>query len=212
LSRATESIAFASTLREESADRLGMWIFLGSEALLFGALMLAYTLTRWHFPEDFAAASRETSFVLGTLNTAVLLTSSFVIALAECRTEERAAQAARLLLMVTAALGAVFLLVKFSEYADEARRGLVPLFGWPFRYEGPDSVGAAIFFRFYFVLTGLHAVHLFAGIGLIAWTAARWPRLAAPTRRRRVAATALYWHFVDVVWVFLYPLLYLVSR
>jgi cytochrome c oxidase subunit 3 len=211
LSRATESIAFASAGREQSADRLGMWVFLGSEALLFGGLMLAYTLARRHFPQGFAAGSRETSFVLGTLNTAVLLTSSLLVALAELRTERRAA-GARLLLAATAALGLVFLAVKFAEYADDVGRGLAPLFGWPFRYRGPDPVGAATFFRFYFALTVIHATHLVVGIGLVGWTALRWPPLPPPTRERRAVATALYWHFVDVVWVFLYPLLYLVSR
>jgi cytochrome c oxidase subunit 3 len=211
LSRATESIAFATAAREESADRFGMWIFLGSEALLFGGLMLAYAVSRRHFPEGFAGGSRETSFLLGTLNTAVLLTSSLFIALAELRDDKRL-PGARLLLFATAALGLVFLGIKFTEYADDFGRGLAPLFGWPFRYAGRDPAGAAIFFRFYFALTALHATHLLAGLGLVGWTALRWARLNEAARRRKMTAVALYWHFIDVVWVFLYPLLYLVSR
>jgi cytochrome c oxidase subunit 3 len=204
--------AFPNEARESAADRFGIWIFLGSEALLFGGLMLAYTLTRRHFPDGFAAGSRETSFVLGTANTAVLLTSSLLIALAELRAEASAGLSGRRLLLATAGLGLVFLAIKSFEYADEIGRGLAPLFGQPFRYQGPDPEGAAAFFRFYFALTGLHAVHLIIGIGLVLWTALRWRSLAATVRRRRVTATALYWHFIDVVWVFLYPLLYLVSR
>jgi cytochrome c oxidase subunit 3 len=212
LSRATESIAFASPAREQSADRLGMWVFLGSETLLFGGLLLAYTVTRRHFPEGFAGASRETSFWLGTINTAVLLTSSLLVALAELRAEKGEIRPPRLLLLATAALGVVFLAIKLTEYDDDLSRGLAPLFGWPFAYRGPDPAGAAAFFRFYFVLTGLHAVHLVGGIGLVLWTALRWVRLPNATRCRRITAVALYWHFIDVVWVFLYPLLYLVSR
>jgi cytochrome c oxidase subunit 3 len=211
LSRTTESIAFASSAREEAADRFGMWIFLGSEALLFGGLMLAYALSRRHFPEGFAGGSRETSFVLGTLNTAVLLTSSLFIALAELRSDKRLS-GARMLLLATAVLGLVFLGIKFTEYADDIEHGLAPLFGWPFRYDGPDPAGARIFFRFYFALTALHATHLIAGLGLVGWTALRWARINEATRRRRMTAVTLYWHFIDVVWVFLYPLLYLVSR
>lgn len=212
MSDTTESIAFADAAKERTADRLGMWVFLASEALLFGGLLLAYALTRRHFPQGFAAGSRETSFLLGTINTAVLLTSSLTIALAELATEAKAARAARLLLAVSAVLGLAFLAIKVSEYADDFARGLAPLFGLPFRYAGPDPAGAAAFFRLYFALTGLHAVHLAVGIGLVAWTALRGRRLEAATRERRMVATALYWHFVDIVWVFLYPLLYLVSR
>lgn len=211
MSRATESIAFDNPARERSADRLGMWIFLGSETLLFGGLMLAYTLTRRHFPGGFAGGSRETSFVLGALNTAVLLTSSLLVALAELRDGKRE-KGARLLFLAAIVLGLAFLTIKLTEYADDIGRGLAPVFGWPFRYAGPDPAGAAAFFRLYFLLTALHGIHVIAGIGLMAWIAFRWSRLAAASRARRIAAAALYWHFVDVVWVFLYPLLYLVSR
>jgi cytochrome c oxidase subunit 3 len=188
-----------------------MWIFLGSESLLFAGLMLAYALTRRHYPQGFAMGSRETSFILGTLNTGVLLTSSLLVALAELRSETERRPASRILLLATAGLGVLFLAIKSVEYVDEIKRGLLPLFDQPFRYAGPDRQGVAAFFRFYFMLTGLHAVHLIAGIALVLWTAFS-ARTSIVRNRRRVAATALYWHFVDIVWVFLYPLLYLVSR
>jgi len=213
MAEATESIAFDTAERERQADRLGMWVFIASEALLFGAIILAYLVVRAHHSAAFAAGSKELSFPLGSLNTAVLLTSSLAIALAEIRADERDGfVTARRLLLGCAALGVLFLAVKFTEYHEEFTRGLAPLFGLPFRYSGPDPHGAALFFDFYFAMTALHATHMIGGLVVIAGIAILWPRTRAAGRRRRVNAIALYWHFVDVVWVFLYPLLYLINR
>ncbi len=187
---------------------LGMWIFIGSELLFFGGLLLAYAYGRTHWPQGFAAASRHTDVVLGTLNTAILLTSSAVIALAVACTGHlpHRAWTARLL-GITAVLGAAFLAVKGTEYRHEWQEGLFP--GPQFALAAP---GAELFFVLYFLTTGLHAVHLvigIAGVGAFAWgTGGARPWAAA----RRIDAMALYWHFVDVVWIFLYPLLYLVER
>ncbi|HVZ13112.1 MAG TPA: cytochrome c oxidase subunit 3 [Bauldia sp.] len=213
MANATESIAFDTAARERQADRLGMWVFIASEALLFAAVILAYLVVRAHHSAAFTAGSKELSFPLGTLNTAVLLTSSLAMALAEIRADApNSFRQARLLMLAAAALGIVFLAIKFTEYHDEISRGLAPLFGWPFAFRGPDVRGAALFFDFYFAMTALHAVHLIVGILAIAGVAIFWGRAAAASRRRRTTAVALYWHFVDVIWVFLYPLLYLINR
>jgi cytochrome c oxidase subunit 3 len=210
---ATESIAFGSPARELEADQFGMWVFIASEALLFGAVVLAYLVSRWHFTAAFAAGSKELSFWLGTVNTAVLLTSSLIVALAAIGVERgEGPRRVRLLLLASLALGAVFLAIKFTEYHEEFSRGLVPLFGLPFRYAGPDPRGGALFFDFYFLLTGMHVIHLTAGMIAIGGIAALWTRMPAAGRRRRATAVAVYWHVVDIVWVFLYPLLYLVNR
>jgi cytochrome c oxidase subunit 3 len=209
----TESIAFDTTARERQADRLGMWVFIASEALLFAAVILAYLVVRAHHGAAFAIGAKDLSFGFGTLNTAVLLTSSLAMALAEIRADEpNSFRQARLLMLAAGALGIVFLAIKFTEYHDEYARGLAPLFGWPFAYSGPDPHGAALFFDFYFAMTALHAVHLTAGLLAIAGVALFWGRATAASRRRRTTAVALYWHFVDVIWVFLYPLLYLINR
>ena len=179
---------------------LGMWVFLGSETLFFGALFLALAVYRHLFPEALSEGTRHLRFGLGTLNTAVLLTSSFTMALAG----QKGARHAGALLHATAALGVIFLGVKAVEYAGEWNEGLVP--GLHLAPGTPPHV--ALFFCFYFFLTGIHAVHLTIGIGLTEWLAFKLP-IDANERERSTEVAGLYWHFVDLVWVFLYPALYL---
>jgi cytochrome c oxidase subunit III len=212
MSEATESVAFRSPAREREADRLGLWTFIASEALLFGAVILTYLVARLHFPHGFAGGAKELSFWLGTINTGILLCSSFTMALADGCADEEAWRGARWLIVATVLLGIVFLGIKGTEYAEELSKGLVPFFGLPFAYAGNDPRGAALFFGFYFTMTGLHALHLAAGILVLVGIVLPWWRTKEASRKRRTAAVALYWHFVDVVWVFLYPLLYLINR
>ena len=212
MSEATESAAFVSPLREREADRLGLWVFIASEALLFGAVVLGYLVARLHFPHGFAGGAKELSFWLGTINTGVLLTSSLTMALADSCAEDEEWRAARWLLAATVVLGLLFLGIKGTEYGEELRKGLAPFFGLPFAYSGSDPRGAGLFFGLYFTMTGLHALHLLAGIVVLVGIALPWRQTTPASRKRRTAAVALYWHFVDVVWVFLYPLLYLINR
>jgi cytochrome c oxidase subunit III len=188
--------------------RLGMWIFLATEVMFFGALLLAYLYGRTHWPGGFAAAARHTDVVLGTLNTGLLLTSSALVALAvACEDEARRRDWIGWLLAASASLGVAFLAIKGIEYRKEWQEGLFPGAGFAL-----DAAGAQLFFVLYFLMTGIHAIHLLAGIALLAvfaWGTHR-RRLWAPPRR--VEAAGLYWHFVDIVWIFLYPLLYLVDR
>jgi cytochrome c oxidase subunit III len=193
--------------RAETA-RLGMWIFLATEVMFFGALLLAYLYGRTHWPEGFAAAARHTDVVLGTLNTGLLLTSSALVALAvACEDEARHRDWVAWLLAASGSLGVAFLAIKGIEYRQEWQEGLFPGAGFEL-----DVTGAQLFFVLYFFMTGIHALHLLAGIALLAvfaWGTHRRRPWAPP---RRVEAAGLYWHFVDVVWIFLYPLLYLVDR
>lgn len=209
--RSVDSEAFRLRSREREAQSLGMWIFLVSETLIFGAFILVYLVSRWQYPEGFAHAAAETSIRLGTANTVILLTSSLTMALADIRAEE-GRPVARHWLALTALLGAVFLGVKLYEWYDEYRHGLMPFLGLEFGYDGPEPHAAALFFRTYFALTGLHALHLLIGIALVGGAAAFWPRVAAARRGQRASALALYWHFIDVVWVFLFPFFYLLGR
>ncbi|NML43970.1 cytochrome c oxidase subunit 3 family protein [Ramlibacter sp. G-1-2-2] len=192
----------AVTMSEQGeAPRLGMWVFLASEFLFFGGLLLAYVYARSHWPEGFAQAGSHTHVVLGTLNTALLLTSSAVIAVAVACAEDYRRWSRRLL-WVTFVLGLAFLAVKGLEYWKEWGEHLVP---------GPDfalhAPGAELFFLLYFLLTGVHTVHMLAGLVVVGTLAGRGAREAT-----HVEVGALYWHFVDIVWIFLYPLLYLVGR
>lgn len=204
-----QHVQFHSASQEHVATRLGMWIFLTTETLFFGVLFFAYAMARWHFPDAFAAASRHTHLVLGTANTAILLTSSFTMALAVRAAKLDAKRSCARLLGATAALGLVFIVIKGIEYALEYREHLVPDVN--FTFDPAYARGADYFFGFYFASTGLHALHLVIGIAIVAamiWRTRH--RRDAPARA--VEVTGLYWHFVDLVWIFLYPALYLVSR
>lgn len=185
--------------------RLGMWVFLASEVLFFGGVFAAYGYARWHWPAGFAEAGRHTHVAIGTVNTALLLTSSAAVALAvACSRHEPARRWTARLLWATVALGAVFMALKVLEWLLEAREHLVP--GSAFALH---EAGAELFFMLYFFATGLHAVHLLAGLGVIAMLARRAMRQVDGAA---IEAGALYWHFVDIVWIFLYPLIYLPGR
>jgi cytochrome c oxidase subunit 3 len=188
-----------------------MWIFLATEVLFFGVLFFVYSVARVRYSADFAVASRHTDVVLGTLNTAILLTSSLTMALAVRASELRSAVQTRRLLFATMALGLVFLIIKGAEYHKEFTEHLIPHFD--FRFDAAHLNGAETFFALYFVMTGLHAIHLIIGIGVLAVLAQRVAAAERRTEKRgTVEVAGLYWHFIDLVWIFLYPLLYLVSR
>lgn len=212
MTASTTSVAFDTPRRERAADTFAMWIFIGSEAMLFGAILLVFFIARIAYGDAFAAASQRLSLLLGTLNTAVLITSSFVMALAHLFANAGRWRATLWSLATTALLGVAFLGIKGTEYATEFREGIAPVLGAPFTYDGPDPVHAEFFFGLYFAMTSLHALHLICGILVIAGMLALWPRTTDSSRVRRVGAIGLYWHFVDIVWVFLFPVLYLISR
>jgi cytochrome c oxidase subunit 3 len=206
---------FSSREQQDFASAFGMWVFIASELLFFAPLLFGYLYLRLHYPQACAAASRHTDFLLGTANTAVLLTSSFLMALAgHAAKDGRRPQAARLLLAV-AALGIAFLVIKGFEYRSEFQEHLFPGAGFRPAHGGQaqDLPGMELFFLLYFATTGLHALHL--TIGILACLALafmlRRPAPAAPSGEA-VEVAGLYWHFVDLVWIFLYPLLYLVGR
>ena len=208
----TESVAFDTPQRERRADTFAMWVFIGSEAMLFGAIFLVFLVAHIDFGPAFAAASKHLSLALGTFNTAVLITSSFTMALAHLFALQRRWRATVWALVATSALGVCFLIVKGIEYGKEIHEGLAPLLGLPFRYDGPDPTHAEFFFGLYFTMTSLHALHLIGGIVVIAGLIALWRAASPANRMRRVVAVGLYWHFVDIIWVFMFPVLYLINR
>ncbi|HXS52415.1 MAG TPA: cytochrome c oxidase subunit 3 [Usitatibacter sp.] len=203
------AIAVDVPWRRETAS-LGMWVFLATEVMFFGVLFLAYTHARIVDPQGFAAASRLTHEWLGTINTAVLLTSSLTMALAVRNGWAGHRTIVIRLLWATAALGLAFIVIKAIEYSLEWRDGLVPVLN--FTYAGANRRGVETFFFLYFLMTGVHAVHLTIGVLLVAWLALRDRDPSRPVHRRESAeCIGLYWHFVDCVWIFLYPLIYLVD-
>jgi cytochrome c oxidase subunit 3 len=197
--------------QQHESDTLGMWAFLATEVMFFGGLIAAYIAYRSVYPEAWAEASSHTKFWFGTINTAVLLCSSLSMALSVDAAKRGNRKLLTGLLVVTAVLGAVFLGIKGYEYYLEYQEQLVP--GLNFAMVGPHARPIALFFTFYFIMTGLHALHLTIGIGLILVMAyLGWRHRFSGEHYMPVELTGLYWHFVDIVWVFLYPLIYLVAH
>ena len=194
---------FATLPQQHDAAELGMWGFLATEVLFFGGPILAYLVYRKGYPAGFAEAARHTEIVIGTINTAGQLASSFLVAWAVEAAKAAAGRLAAVLLLIAALLGLVFLGLKAVEYTHEYREHLVP--GLDFAVE--------LFFVFYFVTTGLHALHLAIGIIVLLVMARLAQRGAFDARYHSpIVVAGLYWHFVDMVWIFLFALIYLPGR
>ena len=201
---------FETSDQQRAASEMGMWLFLITEVLFFGGIFGAYTVYRTLWPETFAQASLHLDMWLGAFNTFVLLTSSLTMAL-EVHAAETGKQAKlQILLVLTILLGLTFLGVKAVEYSDKWHHHLVP--GPHFQFEHGDVGHAQIFYFLYFALTGVHAIHMVIGVGVLLgllYYARRGVFSSAYYNPVHVAG--LYWHFVDIVWIFLYPLLYLIG-
>jgi cytochrome c oxidase subunit 3 len=196
--------------QQHEAATLGMWVFLVTEILFFGGLFVGYTVYRTAYPEAFREASHHLDILLGGINTAVLIGSSLTMALAVHSAQEGESRALVRFLLLTMALGSVFLGIKGTEYAHKYHEHLVP--GLRFAYEGPHAGQVQLFLTFYFVMTALHALHLTAGIGLLGVLALlAWRGRFSPAYYAPIETGGLYWHFVDIVWIFLFPLLYLIG-
>ena len=202
---------FEGAEQQHHAAWLGMWVFLATEVMFFGGMFTCYAFYRSGYPAAFAAGSNRLDVLLGAINTAVLIASSFTMALAVHSSQEGRRRATVNCLLLTMVLGALFLAIKSYEYYEKFVEHLVP--GWDFRFEAPLERTAQIFFSFYFAMTGMHALHMIIGIVLLsvmAWKA-RLGRFS-PAYYTPVELSGLYWHFVDLIWIFLFPLLYLVGR
>ncbi len=216
---------FDTMAQQKEAATLGMWVFLVTEVLFFGGMFCAYMIYRmWHY-DGFVAASQELDLALGGINTAVLIGSSLTVALAVHAAQTGKQRQLVWLLVATLVLGAAFLGIKYIEYSSKfqlheahhaaAMIRLFPAAGW-FEVTGdlaPLAGGMRLFMVLYFGMTGLHAIHMIIGIGILAVIlrmaikgefTSQW---YAP-----VEIFGLYWHFIDIVWIFLFPLLYLVNR
>ncbi|MGZ4887159.1 MAG: cytochrome c oxidase subunit 3 family protein [Candidatus Aminicenantales bacterium] len=188
--------------------KIGMWFFLFTELLFFGGVFLLYSIYRYRFPADFHRGAQEENLVLGSVNTGVLLTSSLFMALAVRALRRGRSRLSIAFQGATISLGAVFLVIKGFEWGAKIAKGIYP--------NGPAllrmSNGGILFFGLYYTMTGLHALHVAIGIALIAF-------MVRDTRRRvidernfaRLENTGLYWHFVDIIWIYLFPLFYLIT-
>ena len=193
------------------ASTTGMRVFLATEVLFFGGMFLGYTAYRIAYPDAFAHASNLLDVWLGSSNTAILICSSFTMALAVHSAAEGRRRKIILFVILTMILGSIFLGIKFYEYYQKYEEHLIP--GGNFAYTGPSPRQAEIFLSFYFAMTGMHALHMIIGFGLQTYLViAAWRGRFTAAYHTPVELVGLYWHFVDIVWIFLFPLLYLVGR
>lgn len=203
---------FESYEQQREAASFGVWVFLVTELMFFGGLFLAYAVYRWSYPAAFAASSRRLDVELGAVNTAILLTSSLTMAVAVRSAQIGRGKLAALLLGATIVLGVAFLGIKLDEYHHKFVEHLVP--GPSFTLGGPEHQRPAqLFFCLYFGMTGLHAAHMIVGLGLlVGLLAPTYLGKFTPQNHNFIEGAGLYWHFVDIIWIFLFPLLYLVGR
>jgi cytochrome c oxidase subunit 3 len=203
---------FDDARQQHEAAGLGMWTFLVTEVLFFGGLFTAYLVYRWAYPDAFAEAGHHLYVALGAANMTLLLVSSLTMALAVHAARHADRRALYRNLLLTLCLGCGFVLVKAIEYYLDYHDGLVP--GTTFRVDWNVPVGQAkLFYVLYFIMTGLHALHVIIGIAVIAATLLLCRRSTRiETRANAVEMVGLYWHFVDCVWIVLFPLLYIVRH
>jgi cytochrome c oxidase subunit III len=194
--------------KQAHAARLGMWVFLASELLLFAGFFALYAGYRAMYPKDFAAAIAHDNVAIGTANTFILITSSFTVAVALHAVRAGRNRFAGWLLVFSGACGAAFLILKGVEYAQHFHEGIYP--GADYHLAELPGYGARLFFILYFLATGLHALHVTAGMVILGWLAVESFRdVWSPAYDARFENGTLYWHLVDIIWIFLWPMLYL---
>lgn len=201
---------FEDAEQQSEAARLGMWTFLATEILFFGGIFLGYATLRAMHSDAFEHASGHLDVKLGTLNTVLLLGSSLFMALADHAVHRWSKRHLALLLGLVMFLGTAFLGIKLYEYHHEWTLGHVPVLQWT--YDGPHEDGVMLFYFLYFSMTAMHAIHMIIGVGVMLALCLMIRRGSVGRHRSLpVEMTALYWHFVDIVWIFLFPMLYLIG-
>lgn len=209
---------FENLEQQRETEVFGMWLFLATEILIFGGLFTGYTVYRLYYPHDFEAASGKLNILIGSINTIVLLSSSLTMVLSVHATRIGHRRMLLTCLSLTLLLGGAFLGLKAVEYYVDYKENLVP--GLAFEpsewtsMEGPEGPinpsHVQLMLVFYYIMTGLHGVHMLVGMGLLIWLVIRARAgMLTPMRYMAVEVVGLYWHFVDIVWIFLLPLLYL---
>ncbi|HEX4129260.1 MAG TPA: cytochrome c oxidase subunit 3 family protein [Pirellulales bacterium] len=205
--------------QQRLADTMGMWLFLATEVLLFGGLFTTFFVYRSMHHEAFIAACQTLDMVGGGINTGVLLCSSLTMALAVHAAQSADRRKLIALLLATMVLGLAFLVIKFSEYAHKYHEHHIPIRGMAFHFDGEEhGLDAAhaeetkLFYGLYFAMTGVHAAHMFIGLTILSILLVRALRYPTTTENYMpVEISGLYWHLIDLVWIYLYPTLYLID-
>jgi cytochrome c oxidase subunit 3 len=201
---------FTDLEQQSDSAKLGMWLFLLTEILLFGGVFVAYAIYRAWYPETFQNANEFLDVRLGTINTVVLIVSSLTMALAIRDIQLNKRKASMINLMVTIALAAVFLVIKYFEYSHKIHEGMLP--GKFYFFDGVAGTNPHVFFSIYFLLTGIHGLHIIIGMSLITWMLIKLRQGHFSSEYYvPIECVGLYWHLVDLIWIFLFPLLYLIG-
>lgn len=202
---------FRDIEQQREANTLGMWVFLVTEVMLFGGIFMAYAVYYYNYHDAFAEAGHELDIVLSSINTFVLLCSSLTMALAVWACQSNKQKLLVMFLMATLVLGSIFLGIKGFEYYEKYENGHIP--GINFQYDGEYPQQAVIFFSLYFAATGLHATHMIIGGTVLAVITVKAMRgFYSSVNYDTIEIMGLYWHFVDIAWVFIFPLFYLIER
>lgn len=201
---------FVDAEQQFDASKLGMWIFLVTEILFFGGLFAAYIIYRAWYPELYIKASTQLDTTMGAINTAVLIFSSLTMALSIWAAQHNDKKKTGLFLLITIVCALTFMVIKYFEYTHKFELGIFP--GDAYTFTGIDHPKAHIFFSIYYMMTGLHGIHVIIGMGLIFWL---WIKNNKGTFNSAyytpIEIVGLYWHLVDIIWIFLFPLLYLID-
>ena len=193
------------------AEKLGMWLFLATEILMFGGLFVAYLIYSGEYPKVFKAGAQFLDWKKGAINTVVLLVSSWTMVMSIYYAQKDQMKKSQLMLISTLACGFLFMLIKYMEYSHKFHEGIFP--GGFFSYTGEGFVeGLPLYFSFYYLMTGLHASHVFVGMALIAWALFKsYKKQIGAHHYMPLEYVGLFWHLVDLIWIYLFPLLYLVE-
>jgi cytochrome c oxidase subunit 3 len=204
---------FATMEQQFDTSKIGMWLFLATEVLLFGGLFVGFGLMQSRYPQEFIEAHEHLQRPLGALNTVVLLISSWTMVMGVLSAQKGDRKKLVMFLALTIVCACIFLGVKYFEYSHKFEDGLLP--GHWYKHQGDliaNSHGYATFFSFYFMMTGLHGVHILVGIILLSWIAVRANRGEfTGSYYTPVDLIGLYWHLVDLIWIYLFPLFYLIK-
>jgi cytochrome c oxidase subunit 3 len=201
---------FVSSDQQFESAKMGMWVFIVTEILMFGGLFAAYIAYRAWYPELYLEASTQLNAFWGGVNTFVLIGSSLTVAMAIRSAQLNQIKGLIMNLYITIGLALTFMVIKYFEYSEKLAKGIAP--GNYYTYDGLEHEKANIFFSIYYMMTGLHGVHVTVGIGLMIWLVVKAKKKAFHSGYYTpVEITGLYWHLVDIIWIFLFPLLYLID-
>lgn len=201
---------FRNMEEQFDAAKLGVWLFLCTEILMFGGLFVGYLIFHSLYPEMFAEGAKQLDWRLGATNTVVLLASSFTMAAGIHYAQKNDRKKSMMMLGITVACGVIFMIIKYIEYTHKLHLGFAP--GKFFHAEHAEHANLALYFSFYFLMTGLHGSHVLVGMGLIIWVMIRTAKGEFSSEfYTPVEGVGLFWHLVDLIWIYLFPLLYLVG-